>query len=122
MRGQRVADGEGHRSHVTGRVWPLRDHPTARIEDRHREVLPLARLLGVRGLVHGGADLHGDRLKRPPDHPERDGVRRAHAAATLTSRLAYSSTAAVAPGGSTDVDSRSSTMTGPVSCPPGASA
>src|SRR4029077_8187897 len=51
-----------------------------RVEDGDGEVLALARLLGVRGLVHGGADLDRDRLQRAPHDTQRDGIepRRAH--------------------------------------------
>ena len=106
-------------------MWPGEYGPCATmlpggIEHRHREVLALARLLGVRGLVHGGADLDRDRLQRAPHDAERDRID-AHRGATSTIRLAYSSTLASAPGGSTEVDSRSSTMAGPASCTPAAS-
>ena len=67
VRGQGVPHRERHRAHVPRRVGPLRDHPALRVEDGHREVLTLPRLLGVRRLVHRGPDLHGDRLQRAPD-------------------------------------------------------
>ena len=76
MRRQRVAHRCRHGAHVPRRVRPLGDHAALGVEDRHREVLALARLLGVRGLLHRRADLDGDRLQRAPDHAERDGVER----------------------------------------------
>src|SRR6185436_2001292 len=115
MCGEGVLHREGHRAHVAGTVRPLRHHASLGVEHRDREVLPHARLLGVRGLVHGGPDLDGDRLQRPPDHPEGDridapshemssrtGSSGVPTFASVTMRLAYASTVAVAPGGSTD--------------------
>src|SRR5437773_12529725 len=151
MRRERVLDRERHRAHVSGRIGPLRDHASLRIEDGHREVLAFARLLGVRGLVHGRPDLDRDRLNRAPDHAERDRIEPAGGSHWTTSsararsgggnvtprvvggptghrqpisaiRLAYSSTAAVRPGGSTVVDARHSTIAGPLSDVPAASA
>ena len=122
--------GERHRAHVARRVRPLRDHAALGIEDGHREVLALARLLGVRGLVHGGADLDRDGLQRPPHHAERDRIdARAHWMATALGRSQVDDQVGDssvhrgyrAPGGSTEVDSRSSTMAGPASCMPAAS-
>src|SRR5262245_2073094 len=140
MRGERVSHRERHRAHVPRRVWTLRDHPPLGVEHRDREVLPLARLFGVGRLVHRGADLDGDRLQRAPDHAERNGIycsecrvlglRRGWPVrdaawlrhrAISTMRLAYSSTVAEVPGGSTDVDSRSSTIAGPSTREPGVS-
>ena len=87
VRGQRILHRERHGAHVTGRVRALSHHAPRRIEHRHREVLALARLLGIGRLVNGGADLDGDRLERAPDDAERDGIGRAHGL-TLTMRLA----------------------------------
>ena len=69
--------------------------------------VPLARLLRIRGPVHGCAHLDRDRLERTPHDTERDRVKPAHSttrsagawAATRTTRLAYSSTDASMPGG-----------------------
>src|SRR2546427_7224399 len=108
---ERVLDGEGHRAHVTRRVRPLRDHAPLGVEDRHREILTLARLLGVGRPVDRRADLDRDRLERAPDDAEGDRVDPRHGSSTR--RFAYSSTDALAPGGSTVVDSRSSTIAGP---------
>src|SRR3989442_4339932 len=140
VRGERALDGEGHGPHVPGTVRPLSDHAPLGVEDRHGEVLTLTRLLGVGGLTDRRPDLDRDPLQRPPDNAEGDRVRssgggeagalrrwRAVGAVWLrhsnsTRRLAYSSTAAEAPGGRTVVDSRSSTIAGPVRRAPAASA
>ncbi len=119
MGGERVPHGEGHRTHVPGAIRSLGDHSPVGVEDRDREVLPLARLLGIGRAMHGRADLHGDGLERAPDDAEGDRVEPAH---SVTSKLAYPSTTASTPGGSTVVDSRSSTMAGPVSASPAGSA
>ena len=74
MSRERVLDRERHRAHVARRVWPLGHHPPCRVEDRDREILALARLLGVRGPVHGRPDLDGDRLERAPDDAERNRI------------------------------------------------
>ena len=115
MRRERVLHRERHRPHVARRIRALSHHAPLRVEDRDREVLAFARLLGVRGLVHGRPDLDGDRLERAPDDPERDGIDPTHAGRVSARRFAYASTVAVTPGGSTVVDSRSSTIAGPVS-------
>ena len=68
--------------------------------------------------------LDGHQAPRQGDRQDDEQTRRptSHGAvATSTIRLAYSSTLATAPGGSTEVDSRSSTMAGPASCMPAAS-
>src|SRR5439155_24722238 len=148
MSRERVLDGEGHRAHVTRRVRPLSDHPPPGVKDGHGTVRALTRLLGVGGPVDRRADLDRDRLERAPDDAEGDRIHdadaphqltfRDHAGrpaarltpepappavpTTSTIRFAYSSTDAVAPGGRTVVDSRSSTIAGPVRCAPGASA
>ena len=70
----RVLGGERHRAHVPGAVRTLGDHASLRVEEAHGEVLTLARLLGVRRPVDGGADLDGDRLEGSPDHAERDRI------------------------------------------------
>ena len=117
MRGQRVAHRGRHGAHVARRVRPLRHHPALGIEDGHREVLALARLLGVRGLVHGGADLDRDGLQRAPDDAERDRDRaRSWRRPRLDDQVGVLvDRSATAPGGSTEVDSRSSTIAGPAS-------
>src|SRR5206468_1129621 len=74
MSRERVLDDEGHRAHVTRRVRPLRDHAPLGVEDRHGEILPLARLLRVGGPVDRRADLDRDRLERAPDDAEGDRV------------------------------------------------
>src|SRR3989442_7050558 len=118
MGGQRVLHREEHRAHVTRAVRSLRDHAAVTVEDGDGEILALASLLGVGRPVHGGADLHRDRLERAPDDAEGDGIDHAHRVPTSATRFAYSSTVAVTPGGRTVVDSRSSTMAGPVSVMP----
>jgi len=65
--------------------------------------------------VHRRADLDRDRLERTPDDAQGDRIDPAHAGRGSAIRFAYSSTVAVTLGGSTVVDSRSSTIAGPVS-------
>src|SRR5262249_36188540 len=60
--------------HVPGAVGALGHHPSLGVKEADGEVLALARLLGVRGPVHGGADLHRDGLEGPPDHAEGDRI------------------------------------------------
>ena len=122
VRRECVPHGEGHRAHVPGRIGALRHHPPGRIEDRDREILTLACLFRVRGAVHRRADLDGDRLERTPHDAEGDRIDPAHDGLVSAIRFAYSSTVAVTPGGRTVVDSRSSTIAGPVSDVPAASA
>src|SRR5262249_60351051 len=83
-----------------------------RIEHGHREVLALARLLGIGRLVHGGADLDGNRLERAPDDAERDRIGSCHGL-TLTMRLAEWAPGAITPRGTPGRGSRSPTMAGP---------
>jgi hypothetical protein len=80
----RILGGEGHRPHVSGAVGPLGDHPARGIEEADGEVLALAGLLGVRRPVHGRADLYRDRLERPPDHAQGDGIHAIHRVTGLT--------------------------------------
>src|SRR5262249_5202290 len=104
---------ERHRAHVAGAVRSLSDHKALGVEQADREVLAFAGLLGVRGAVDSGADLDRDRLETAPDDPEGNRIQLTHEG-KLTSRLAHSSTSATAPGGSTVVESGSSTTAGPV--------
>jgi hypothetical protein len=115
----RVLRGERHRAHVAGAVGALGHHPPRGVEEADREILALARLLRVRGPVNGGADLHRNRLERAPDDAEGDGIEARHRASVmLTRRFAHGSTSAAVPGGSTVVDSASSTTAGPSMCAP----
>ena len=102
----------GHRVDVAGRAAVrLAEHPPRAVEDAAREVLGLAHDRGERGSDERGLLLVEDRGQAAGGDPDRHGVER-HATTSMM-RLPSSATRAVAPGPTTLVDSRSSTIAGP---------
>jgi hypothetical protein len=103
---------------------PLRHQAAGRVEDADREVVALADRLGERRGPDRDADLLGGGDEAVPDAGQRDRIDGAHRAASParsseTVRVSHSSTPAVQRGGTTVVDSRSSTIAGPVIVLPG---
>ena len=119
--GQEVLHRQRHRVDVTGRAGDgLGHHEAPRIEHAGREIAGLAHDRGERGALQRGRLLVDDADQPVPADLQRDGIEGHHPSSTTSVRR--SSTRQRAPGPTTAVDSRSSTMAGPASVVPGPSA